>query len=57
MLLVSYSFAAFLAVLLLGCFLVPERFRWLFLLLFSLIFYGAGGPQYLVYPLVTALST
>ena len=57
MLLVSYSFAAFLAVLLLGCFLVPERFRWLFLLLFSLLFSVAGGPQHLVYPLVTALST
>ncbi len=57
MLLVSYEFLAFFAAALILYYLVPSRFRWVFLLASSYLFYVSGGAAYLLYPLLTAAST
>lgn len=55
--LVSYEFIAFFAIAVLAYYLVPGRLQWVLLLVASFLFYAAGGPIYLLYPLVTAIST
>lgn len=57
MLLVSYEFAAFFAVLIFCYFLVPDAWKRALLLVFSLIFYLYGGAVFLLYPAVTAVTT
>ncbi len=55
--LVSYEFAAFCIALLVVYYLVPGRHQWLILLAASCLFYACGGPVYLLYPLVTTVTT
>ena len=57
MLFTSYEFLAFVALLLLGYYLVPRRAQWPLLLAASLVFYWFAGPKYLIFLLVTATST
>lgn len=57
MLFTSYEFLLFVALLLLGYYLVPRRMQWPLLLAASLIFYLLAGPQYLVFLLLTAATT
>lgn len=57
MLLVSYEFMAFLAILLLLYYLIPGRFQWILLLLASYLFYAWGGAFYLLYPWITTVTT
>lgn len=56
MLFTSYSFIAFMAVLLLAYYLVPKKCQWPLLLAASYIFYFMAGAGYLVYILVTTLT-
>ncbi len=57
MLLVSYEFALFFAVLVLCYFLVPDTWKRCILIGFSLLFYLYGGAVYLLYPVITAVTT
>ena len=57
MLFTSYEFLAFIALLLIGYYLVPRRMQWPLLLAASLIFYLLAGPKYLIFLLLTAAST
>ena len=57
MLFTSYEFLAFVALLLLGYYLIPRRAQWPLLLAASLVFYWLAGPKYLIFLLVTAAST
>ena len=50
--LISILFPVFLAVLFAGYFLLPLRFRWLWLLAGSIVFYCWGCPEQLLFPLV-----
>ncbi len=56
MLFTSYSFLAFLAVLLLLYYTLPRRFQWKLLLAGSWFFYFCAGPVYLIYLLTTSLT-
>lgn len=57
MLLTSYDFLGFLAVLFLIYYLIPRRWQWKLLLAASYIFYFIAGPEYLVYILTTTVTT
>ena len=53
----SLSFLAFLAALLLLYYVLPRRYQWVLLLVFSCGFYCAGGVKAIGYLALTALST
>lgn len=53
----SVSFLLFAAVVLLGYYLLPKKARWAFLLAASMFFYLAAGTEYLIFILLTAVST
>ncbi len=57
MLFTSYEFLAFVAILLLGYYVIPRRFQWPLLLAASLVFYLFAGPKYLIFLLLTAFTT
>lgn len=57
MLLVSYGFAAFVLAALILYYGLPGRFQQPVLLVFSVLFYLAAGPVYILYPVFTALTT
>ncbi len=57
MLFTSYQFIVFLVVLFIIYYLVPKRLQWWLLLAASYIFYSFAGLGYLLYILVTTLST
>lgn len=54
---ISLEFAAFIAVLLLVYYLMKQKYQWIVLAVGSLLFYLLAGPKYIVYVLVTALTT
>lgn len=56
MLLVSYQFMLFLAVLVILYYLIPQKYQWMLMLLAGLLFYACGGAGGLVYLLVTVFS-
>ena len=53
----SYEFFGFIAVLFLLYYLVPKKCQWPLLLVASYIFYFVAGPDYLIYILVTTITT
>ena len=53
----SVSFLLFAAVILLGNYLLPKKARWVWLLCGSMFFYLVAGVEYLVFILLTAVST
>ena len=57
MLFTSYTFIGFIAVVLLGYYLVPKKWQWPLLLVASYIFYWCADPMYLVFIGVTTVST
>ncbi len=57
MLFTSYEFIAFLAVVFLLYYLVPKKWQWPLLLVFSYIFYYLADPRYLFFIVVTTIST
>lgn len=44
--LVSMQFFTFIAVALIGYYLIPKRFQWIWLLLFSYVYYISYGIKY-----------
>lgn len=57
MLFTSYEFIVFLLLVLVSYYLVPRKFQWQLLLLFSYVFYALADPRYLIFILVTTIST
>lgn len=57
MIFTSLSFIIFLAVLLIVYYAIPSRFRWIVLLVGSLVFYCMAGLQFLPFILFTSMST
>lgn len=57
MLFTSYSFIGFVALLLLVYYLIPKKYQWILLLLASYIFYYIAGPVFLIYILITTVTT
>ena len=55
--LLSVAFLLFCIVLVIVYFIVPKRFQWQVLLVFSLFFYGMSGIRNLLFILITACST
>ncbi len=55
--LLSFSFLVFCTVLVALYYLVPKRFQWELLLVFSLFFYATTGVQNLLFILITSSST
>jgi alginate O-acetyltransferase complex protein AlgI len=52
----SYSFAAFVLVLVIVYYLIPKKFQWMLLLGASYLFYFLVSPQYLIYISATTVS-
>ena len=57
MLFTSYTFIAFIAVVLLLYYLVPKKWQWPLLLVASYVFYWCADPMYLLFIGVTTVST
>lgn len=57
MLFTSYEFIGFLAVVFLLYYTIPGKWQWPFLLLASYVFYFMADPVYLIYIVVTTVST
>ena len=57
MLFTSYSFIAFMAVVLLAYYLLPKKWQWPLLLVASCFFYWCANPMYLLFIGVTIVST
>ena len=56
MLFTSFDFIVFMAVVVLGYYLVPKKWQWGLLLVASLYFYWCADPRYLIFVGVTTLS-
>ena len=57
MLFTSYEFLLFLAIVLILYYLIPKRFRWMLLLVFSYVYYAMADVRYLIFIGVTTLTT
>ena len=57
MLFTSLEFIVFMAVVFLAYYLLPKKCQWPLLLIFSYIFYFIADPRYLLFILVTTVST
>lgn len=57
MFLISYSFFVFVLVLLLVYYLVPGKVQWMVLLSASVLFYLWAGAEWVIFPLLTVLTT
>lgn len=53
----SFSFLLFAAAVITAYYLVPQRFQWWVLLIASYAFYLTAGPEYLVFILLTTVTT
>ena len=53
----SMNFLLFLSVAILGYYVIPKRLQWVWLLLFSYIFYLASGTTAVVFILATTITT
>lgn len=57
MLFTSYSFIAFIAVIFVLYYILPKKCQWPLLLVASYVFYYLSDPRYLLFILVTTIST
>ncbi len=57
MLFTSYEFIAFIAIVFVLYYIVPKKWQWPLLLVFSYIFYYLADPRYLLFIVVTTVST
>ena len=57
MLFTSYEFILFLVIIFLLYYVIPKKYQWMLLLLASYVFYSYAGIKYLLYILVTTIST
>ena len=55
--LISMEFLTFVAVAVIGYYLIPKRYQWVWLLAFSYIYYASSGMKYLVFLLYTSVVT
>ena len=55
--LVSNLFLLFVAASVLVYYIVPHKWQWLVLLVFSYIYYVAGGPRFVVFILFSTIVT
>ena len=55
--LISMEFLTFVAVAVIGYYLIPKRYQWVWLLAFSYIYYASSGMEYLVFLLYTTVVT
>ena len=55
--LISMEFLTFVAVAVIGYYLIPKRYQWVWLLAFSYIYYASSGMKYLVFLLYTTVVT
>ena len=55
--LISMEFLIFVFVAVLGYYLIPKRFQWIWLLFFSYIYYASSGIEYIVFIIYTILVT
>lgn len=53
----SMNFLLFLSVAVLGYYVIPGRLQWVWLLIFSYIFYLAAGPKAVIFILTTTATT
>lgn len=53
----SMNFLLFLSAAILGYYVIPGRLQWVWLLIFSYIFYLASGPQAVIFILTTTVTT
>lgn len=51
------KFLTFVAVAVIGYYLIPKRYQWIWLLAFSYIYYASSGMKYLVFLLYTTVVT
>lgn len=47
--LISMEFLTFVAVAVIGYYLIPKKYQWIWLLAFSYIYYASSGMKYLVF--------
>jgi alginate O-acetyltransferase complex protein AlgI len=57
MLFTSYTFIAFIALLFIIYYVIPKKYQWMLLLGASYLFYSFAGVEYLLYILLTTVST
>lgn len=57
MLFTSYEFIGFLIAVFVLYYLMPKKAQWPFLLVASLFFYGCASPYYLIFIIVTGMTT
>ena len=55
--LISMEFLIFVFVTVLGYYLIPKRFQWIWLLVFSYIYYASSGIEYIIFIIYTTLVT
>ena len=51
------EFLTFVAVAVIGYYLIPKKYQWIWLLAFSYIYYASSGMKYLVFLLYTTVVT
>jgi len=54
---VSTEFLLFVAIATAGYYLIPKKFQWMWLLLFSYIYYASSGIKFLIFLLFTTFTT
>ena len=55
--LISTEFLTFVTVAIIGYYLIPKKYQWVWLLAFSYIYYASSGMKYLVFLLYTTVVT
>lgn len=55
--LISMEFLIFVFAAVLGYYLIPKRFQWIWLLIFSYVYYASSGAVYILFILYTTLVT
>lgn len=55
--LISMKFVVFVAAAVFGYYVIPKRFQWMWLLLFSYIYYASSGVKFLFFLLFSTLTT
>lgn len=55
--LISMEFLIFVGIAVIGYYLIPKRFQWIWLLIFSYIYYASSGIKILFFQLYTTITT
>ncbi len=57
MLFTSHTFVIFISLLFLLYYTIPKKYQWKLLLAFSYVFYFIAGPKFLIYIIITTVTT